>query len=64
MKALGPLRLRMVLCFFLTALFVAAIFVATHRKAGMEVVLPCALGAGFFLLAGLHALYDLTSDPK
>jgi hypothetical protein len=43
---------------------VAAIFVATHMKAGMGVVLPCALGTAFFLLAGLHALYNLTSDPK
>jgi len=64
MKALDPQRLRMVLCLFLAVLFVAAIFVATHRNAGMEVVLPCALGAAFFFLAALHALYNLTSDPK
>ena len=64
MKALGPQRLRMVLCFFLAALFVAAIFVAAHMKAGMGIVLPCALGAAFCLLAGLRALYNLTSDPK
>jgi hypothetical protein len=64
MKALDPQRARMVLFFFLAALFVTAIFVATHMKAGMGVVLPCALGAAFFLLAGLHALYNLTSDPK
>jgi hypothetical protein len=63
MKALDPQRLRMVLCFFLVALFVAAMFVATHMKAGTGVVLSCALGAAFFLLAGLRALYNLTSDP-
>jgi hypothetical protein len=64
MKALDPQRLRMVLCFFLLALFVAAMFVATHMKAGTGVVLPCALGAAFFGLAGLRALYNLTSDPN
>jgi hypothetical protein len=64
MKALDSQRLRMVLCFFLAALFVAAMFVATHMKAGMGVVLPCALGAAFFLLAGLRAVYNLTSDPN
>ena len=47
MKALGPQRLRMVLCFFLATLFVAAIFVAADMKAGMGIVLPCALGGGF-----------------
>jgi hypothetical protein len=56
MKALGPQRSRMVLCFLLVALFVAALFVATHMKAGMGVV--------FFLLLGIHALYNLTSDPN
>jgi hypothetical protein len=64
MKALDLQRLRMVLYFFLATMFVAAIFVATHMKAGLAVVLPCALGAAFFLLAGVHALYNLTSDPK
>jgi hypothetical protein len=64
MKALDPQRLGMVLSFFLLALFVAAMFVATHMKAGMGVVVPCALGAAFFLLAGLHALYSLTSNPN
>jgi hypothetical protein len=64
MKALGPQRLRMVLYLFLSAMFVAALCVATHRKAGLGVVLPCALGVAFFLLAGLHALYHLTSDSN
>ena len=64
MKALDPSRLRMVLYFFLGALFVAALFVATHLKAGMAPVLPCALGAAFFLLLGLRAAYHLTSDPN
>jgi hypothetical protein len=64
MKSLDPQRLRMVLCFVLVALFVAAMFVTTHMHAGMGVVLPCALGAAFFLLAGLHTLYNLTSDPN
>lgn len=63
MKALDPQRLRMVLYFFFQALFVAAIFVATHLKAGIGVILLCALGVAFFLLAGLHALYNLTSHP-
>lgn len=64
MKVPDAQRLRMVLCFFLLALFVAAMFVATHRKAGMGVVLACALGAAFFLLAGLRALYNLASGPN
>jgi hypothetical protein len=64
MKALNPQRFRMVLCFFLLVFFVAAILVATHMKAGTGVVLPCAIGAASSLLAGLHALYNLTSDPK
>jgi hypothetical protein len=64
MKSLDPQRLRIVLSLFLMALFVAAMFVATHMHAGIGVVLPCALGAAFFLLAGLHALYNLTSDPN
>ena len=64
MKALDPQRLRMVLCFFLQVVFVAALSVAIHMKARIGVVLPCALGAAFFLLAALHALYNLTSDPK
>jgi hypothetical protein len=64
MKALDPQRLRMVLCFVLAALFVAALFVASYMKAGMGVVLPCALGAAFSLVAGLYALYNLTSDRR
>ena len=64
MRALGPQKLRMVLYFFLAALFVAALLVATHSKAGIEVVLPCALGAALFLIAGLRAAYLLTSDPN
>jgi len=64
MKAFDPQRLRMLLCFFLLALFVVAMFVATHMKAGTGVVLSCALGAAFFSLAGLRALYNLTSDPN
>jgi hypothetical protein len=64
MKALDPQRLRMVLSFFFLVLFVAALFVATHLKAGVGVVLACALGAAFFLIAGIRALYSLTSDPN
>jgi hypothetical protein len=64
MKALDSRRLRMVLYFFLVALFVAALFVATHLKAGMAPMLPCALGAAFFLLLGLRAAYHLTSDSN
>lgn len=64
MKTLDPPRPGMVLCFALLALFVAAMLVATHMKAGLGVVVPCALGAAFFLLAGLRALYNLTSDPN
>ena len=64
MKALDSQRLRMCLCFLLLVLFVAALFVATHWKAGTGVVLACAAGAAFFLLAGVRALYHLTSDPN
>jgi hypothetical protein len=64
MRDLDPQRLRMVLYFSLVAVFVAALFVANHMKAGMGAVLPCALGAVGFLLAGLHAAYNLTSDSN
>jgi hypothetical protein len=64
MKALDPQRLRMVLYFFLQALFVAALFVENHIKAHMGVVLPTALGAALFSLAGLHALYNLSPDSN
>ena len=64
MKTLDPQRLRMVLCFLLVVLLVAAMFMATHMKAGTGVVLTCALGVAFFLVAGLRALYNLTSDSK
>lgn len=62
MKSLDPQRSRIVLRLFLAVLFVAAMFVASHMKAGMGVVVPCALGAAFFLLAGLYAVFNLTSD--
>lgn len=64
MKALDPQRLRMVLCFFFTALSLAALFVGTHVKAHMGVVLPCALAAALFLLLGLRAAYNLPSDSN
>ena len=64
MTTLDRPRLGMVLCFALLALFVAAMFVATHMKAGVGVVVPCTVGAAFFLFAGLHALYSLTSNPN
>jgi uncharacterized membrane protein YczE len=64
MKALDPQRLRMVLCFFLQALFLAAFFVGLHMKARLGVTLLCALAASLFMLLGLRAVYDLTSDSN
>jgi hypothetical protein len=64
MKAPGPQRLRIVLYFFLQALFLAALFVERHMKARMGIVLPSALGVALFSLAGLYALYNLTSDSN
>lgn len=54
----------MVLCFFLEALFLVAMFVEMHMKARIGVVSPTALGMVLFLLAGVHAAYNLTSDSK
>jgi hypothetical protein len=64
MKALDPQRLRMVLCFFLQALFLAAFFVGIHMKARLGVTLPCALAASLFMFLGLRAAYNLTSDSN
>jgi hypothetical protein len=64
MKALDPQRLRMVLCFFLSTLFLAAFFVEIHLKIRMGVVLPSALAACLFMLLGLRAAYNLTSDSN
>jgi hypothetical protein len=64
MKALAPQRLRMVLYFFLQVLLVAALFVEHHMKAGLGVVLPTALGAALFMLAGLRAAYNLSPDSN
>jgi hypothetical protein len=64
MKALDPPRLRMVLYFFLQLLFVAALFVEHHLKARIGVVLPTALGAALFTVAGLHAVYNLTPNSN
>ena len=63
-KALEPQRSRMVLYFFLQALSLAALFVEKHMKAHMGVVLPTALGAALFMLAGLHAIYNLSPDSN
>jgi hypothetical protein len=64
MKALDPQRLRMVLCFFLQALFLTSFFGGIHMKARIGVVLPLALAASLFLLLGLRAAYNLTSDSN
>ena len=64
MKALDPQRLRMVLYFFLQALFLIAFFAGLHVKARLGVVLPCALAASLFLFLGLRAVYNLTSDSN
>jgi hypothetical protein len=64
MKALEPQRLRIVLCFFLQALFLAAFFVEIHMKARLGVTLPCALASCLFLFLGLRAVYNLTSDSN
>jgi hypothetical protein len=64
MKSLDPQRLRIVLCCFLAALSVAAMFVATHRKAHIGVASLCALGAVLFLFVGLRTAYNLTSNSN
>jgi hypothetical protein len=64
MKALDPQRLRIVLYLFIQALFVTALFVENRIKAHMGVVLPTALGAAIFVLAALHALYNLRPDSN
>jgi hypothetical protein len=63
MKTLDPQRLRMVLYFFLQALFLVAFFVGIHMKARLGIVLPCALAACLFMLLALHARYNLTDEP-
>lgn len=60
MKALGPQRLRIVLYYFLSLLFMAAFFVERHMKAHMGLMLPTGLGAALFMLVGLRGRYNLT----
>jgi hypothetical protein len=55
MKALGPQRVRIVLCYFLSLLFMAAFFVEKHTKVHMATGLAAAL----FMLAGLYGRYNL-----
>ena len=55
MKALGPQRVRIVLCYFLSLLFMAAFFVERHTKVHMATGLAAAL----FMLAGLYGRYTL-----
>jgi hypothetical protein len=62
MRALDPQRLRMVLCFCLQVVFLAAFLVEIHIKAGFGVTLACALVSCLFMLLGLRAAYNLTSD--
>jgi hypothetical protein len=64
MKALDPQRSRMVLFFFLQALFLAACFVGIHMKVRFGVTLPCALASFLFMFLGLRAAYNLTSDSN
>ena len=64
MRALDPQRSRMVLFFFLQVLFLAAFFVGIHMKVRLGVTLTCALVACLFMLLGLRAAYNLTSDSN
>ena len=59
MKALGLQRERIVLCYFLSLLFMAAFFVERHTKVHMGVMLPTGLAAALFMLAGLYGRYNL-----
>jgi hypothetical protein len=61
MKALEPQRLRAVLYYFLSVMFMVASFVERHARMG--VWLPCALSASLFMLLGLRARINLTSEP-
>ena len=60
MKSFDPQRLRMVLCFVLVALFVAAMFVTTHMHAGMGDCVAMRPGRGF--LFACRTPYSLQSD--
>jgi len=62
MKALDPQRLRIILYYFLSLLFMAAFFVERYMKAHMGVMLPTGLGAALFMLAGLHGRYNVTDS--
>jgi hypothetical protein len=64
MRGLDPQRLRMVLCFSLQAVFLAAFLVEIHIKAGLGVILACALVSCLFMFLGLRAAYHLTSDSN
>jgi hypothetical protein len=59
MKALSPQRVRIVLCYFLSLLFMAALFVERHMKVHEGVWLPTGLGAALLMLAGLYGRYNL-----
>jgi len=60
MKALDPPRLRIVLYYFLSLLFMAAFFAEKYMKARFGVILPTGLGAALFMLAGLRGRYNLS----
>jgi hypothetical protein len=60
MKALSPQRVRIVLYYFLSLLFMAAFFVGRHMKVHMGVMLPIGLVAALFMLVGLRGRYNLT----
>lgn len=59
MKALGLQRARIVLCYFLSLLVMAAFFVERHMKVHMGVMLPTGLAAALLMLAGLYGRYNL-----
>jgi hypothetical protein len=62
MKALGPQRLRIVLYYFLSLLFMAAFSVERHMEGHVGVMWPTGLGAALFMLAGLRGRYNLTDS--
>ena len=60
MKSLSPQRRRIVLCYLLSILLMAASFVERHLKARLGFELATDIGVTVFMLAGLAGVYNLT----
>ena len=60
MKALEPKRLRVLLCYVLALLLMAAFFIEKYRKASTGIVRTTGLAAAVLLLVGLRGRYNLT----